>query len=78
MQQLHQSSISVTASNKSQKSSTASDEFVIPADNLCTRKGEKMGEYALAEMDSNLFVSMHMLALPDKETLQEFMLSELK
>ena len=37
-----------------------------------------MVEYALAEMDNNLFVSMRMLALPDKETLQEFILSELK
>lgn len=45
---------------------------------LCTRKGEKMVEYALAGMDNNLFVSTYMLALPDKETLQEFILSELK
>ena len=44
---------------------------------LCTRKGEKMVEYALAGMDNNLFVSTYMLALPDKETLQEFILSEL-
>ena len=45
---------------------------------LCTRKGEKMVEYALAGLDNNLFVSTYMLALPDKETLQEFILSELK
>lgn len=45
---------------------------------LCTRKGEKMVEYALAGMDNNLFVSTYMLALPDKETLREFILSELK
>ena len=45
---------------------------------LCTRKGEKMVEYALAGMDNNLFVSTYMLTLPDKETLQEFILSELK
>ena len=44
---------------------------------LCTRKGEKMVEYALAGMDNNLFVSTYMLALPDKETLREFILSEL-
>lgn len=45
---------------------------------LCTRKGEKMVEYALAGMDNNLFVSTYMLTLPDKETLQKFILSELK
>lgn len=45
---------------------------------LCTRKGEKMVEYALAGMDNNLFVSTYMLTLPDKKTLQEFILRELK
>lgn len=45
---------------------------------LCMRKGDKMVEYALAGMDNNLFVSTYMLALPDKETLREFILSELK
>ena len=45
---------------------------------LCTRKGEKMVEYALAGMDNNLFISTYMLTLPDKETLQKFILSELK
>ena len=34
--------------------------------------------YALAGMDNNMFVSTYMLTLPDKETLQEFILSELK
>ena len=29
---------------------------------LCTRKGEKMVEYALAGMDNNLFVSTYMLS----------------
>lgn len=43
---------------------------------LCTRKGEKMVEYALAGMDNQLFVSSYMLALPDKKTLQEFLLRE--
>jgi predicted nuclease of restriction endonuclease-like (RecB) superfamily len=43
---------------------------------LCTRKGEKMVEYALAGMDNNLFVSTYMLSLPDKETLKEFILKE--
>lgn len=43
---------------------------------LCTRKGEKMVEYALAGMDNNLFVSTYMLSLPDKETLKAFILKE--
>ncbi len=45
---------------------------------LCTRKGKKMVEYALAGMDNKLFVSTYMLTLPDKETLKEFLLNELK
>ena len=45
---------------------------------LCTRKGEKMVEYALAGMDSNLFVSTYMLSLPDKKTLQDFLLKEIE
>ena len=44
---------------------------------LCTRKGEKMVEYALAGLDNNLFVSTYMLSLPDKNTLQEFLLKEI-
>lgn len=32
---------------------------------LCTRKGEKMVEYAIAGMDNHLFVSTYMLQLPD-------------
>lgn len=43
---------------------------------LCTRKGEKMVEYALAGMDNTLFVSTYMLALPDKETLREFLIKQ--
>ncbi len=43
---------------------------------LCTRKGEKMVEYALAGMDNSLFVSTYMLSLPDTKTLQDFLLSE--
>ena len=45
---------------------------------LCTRKGEKMVEYALAGMDNDLFVSTYMLSLPDKKTLQEFLLKEIE
>ena len=44
---------------------------------LCTRKGDKMVEYALAGMDNNLFVSTYMLSLPDKKTLQDFILKEI-
>lgn len=44
---------------------------------LCTRKGDRMVEYALAGMDNNLFVSTYMLSLPDKKILQEFLLKEI-
>lgn len=44
---------------------------------LCTRKGEKMVEYAIAGMDNHLFVSTYMLQLPDKTTLEKFLLKEL-
>lgn len=44
---------------------------------LCTRKGKKMVEYALAGMDNQLFVSTYMLQLPDKKTLEEFLLKQL-
>lgn len=45
---------------------------------LCTRKGKTMVEYALAGMDNNLFVSTYMLQLPDKKTLEEFLLKQLE
>lgn len=45
---------------------------------LCTRKGDKMVEYALAGMDNDLFVSTYMLSLPNKKTLQEFLLKEIE
>lgn len=45
---------------------------------LCTRKGKKMVEYAIAGMDNNLFVSTYMLQLPDKATLEKFLQDELK
>lgn len=44
---------------------------------LCTRKGKKMVEYAIAGMDNNLFVSTYMLQLPDKDTLERFLLNEI-
>ena len=59
------------------------DNEMNPGDNppvgilLCTRKGDKMVEYALAGMDNNLFVSTYMLSLPDKKTLQDFLLKEI-
>ncbi len=45
---------------------------------LCTRKGKKMVEYALAGMDNQLFVSTYMLQLPDKKTLEDFLLKQLR
>ena len=45
---------------------------------LCTRKGEKMVEYAIAGMDNNLFVSTYMLQLPDKATLEKFLCDEIE
>ena len=44
---------------------------------LCTRKGKKMVEYALAGMDNHLFVSTYMLQLPDKKTLEDFLLKQM-
>lgn len=44
----------------------------------CTKKDKKMVEYALAGMDNKLFVSTYMLALPQKETLEEFLKKELQ
>lgn len=45
---------------------------------LCTRKGKKMVEYALAGMDNQLFVSTYLLQLPDKDILEKFLLEEIK
>ena len=45
---------------------------------LCTRKGKKMVEYALAGMDNQLFVSTYMLQLPDRKTLEDFLLKQLE
>ena len=45
---------------------------------LCTRKGEKMVEYAIAGMDNHLFVSTYMLQLPDKATLEKFLRDEIE
>ena len=40
---------------------------------LCTRKGKRMVEYALAGMDNLLFVSTYQLGLPDKNELETFL-----
>lgn len=40
---------------------------------LCTRKGKRMVEYALAGMDNSLFVSTYKLCLPDKGQLETFL-----
>jgi predicted nuclease of restriction endonuclease-like (RecB) superfamily len=45
---------------------------------LCTEKGEKMIEYALAGMEEKLFVSKYLVQLPQKEQLIEFIENELK
>lgn len=44
---------------------------------LCTKKGEKMVEYALSGMDNKLFVSTYMLQLPDKKQLEDFITKQL-
>ncbi len=45
---------------------------------LCTQKGEQMVEYALAGMDNQLFVSTYQLQLPDKKTLEDFLLRQIE
>ena len=45
---------------------------------LCTRKGKKMVEYALAGMDNQLFVSTNKSQLPDKKTLEDYLLKQLE
>lgn len=45
---------------------------------LCTRKGKKMVEYAIAGMDNTLFVSTYLLQLPDKKELEEFIVQQSK
>ena len=39
---------------------------------LCTKKDHALVEYALAGMDSGLFVSKYQLELPKKEEMQRF------
>lgn len=55
---------------------------VQPGDNppvgilLCTQKGKKMVEYALGNMDNQLFVSTYQLQLPDRQQLEQFIIDE--
>ncbi len=43
---------------------------------LCTRKGKKMVEYALGNLDNQLFVSTYQLQLPNRKELEDFILQE--
>lgn len=45
---------------------------------LCTKRGKKMVEYALAGMDNHLFVSTYKLQLPDENTLEDFLTKQTK
>ncbi len=45
---------------------------------LCTNKDHALVEYALAGMDSNLFVSKYQLELPKKEEMQKFIEEKLR
>ena len=44
---------------------------------LCTKKGKTMVEYAIAGMNNQLFVSTYMLQLPDKASLENFLLGQM-
>lgn len=60
------------------------DQVKLPGDNvpigilLCTEKGQKMVEYALAGMEEKLFVSQYLLQLPSLEVLTQFIENEMK
>ena len=45
---------------------------------LCTKSGKKMVEYAIAGMSNQLFVSTYMLQLPDKTSLENFLIRQLR
>lgn len=45
---------------------------------LCTRKNHALIEYALAGMDSQLFVSRYQMELPKREELKRFLEAEMK
>ncbi len=45
---------------------------------LVTNKNEALVEYATAGIDNHLFVSKYLVQLPSKESLEAFMLKELR
>ena len=45
---------------------------------LCTEKGKKMVEYAMAGITQKLFVSKYLIELPDKDKLIEFIEKEIR
>ncbi len=45
---------------------------------LCTKSGKKMVEYAIAGMSNQLFVSTYMLQLPDKSSLESFLIKQME
>lgn len=45
---------------------------------LCTKRGKKMVEYAIAGMSNQLFVSTYMLQLPDKKSLEGFLVRQIE
>lgn len=45
---------------------------------LCMKKGKKMVEYAIAGMSNQLFVFTYMLQLPDKKSLENSLLEQLR
>ena len=45
---------------------------------LCTQKGKKLVDYALAGMDKNLFVSKYLVELPTEEQFIAFIKSDLQ
>ncbi len=45
---------------------------------LCTHKGEKMVEYAIANLENKIFVSQYLLKLPSKQELENFIITHSK
>jgi hypothetical protein len=45
---------------------------------LCTQKDHALVEYALAGLDSRLFVSKYQVELPSREEIQRFLEAQLK
>ena len=58
--------------------------MMLPGDNppigilLCTRKNHSLAEYALADMDNQLFVSKYQLELPKREDIEQFLAEKLR